>query len=167
MDFRGSKRAGGVNKGSRGLVGKRVSVMPPGVEAPPISLYQDPPDQALSLDDFEGFAVERLRVLAGVEQAMSRGSKPHELDAVFDELTRGTHLALRDTTSRREDNISHWVLRLAFSSARELRTRFLAFEGFLFNYRFNVSVCMLHFGFSLGLVLCVSCSIMVHAAATT
>lgn len=54
-----------------------------------------------------------------------------------DSLLAKSHLNLNVEANQRNDNISHWVLRLAFSQNEELRRRFLQFECFLFKRRFE------------------------------
>ena len=42
-----------------------------------------------------------------------------------------------DADEKRKDNISHWVLRLAFAASEDTRRRYLAFELLLFRHRFE------------------------------
>lgn len=99
-----------------------------------LTLYKFPPAHALSLDDFEGLAVERLRALSKVEDAQARGG---DIGEAVREAVRGTHLEARSREDLDADNASHWVLRLAFSATEELRRRFLNFELALFKFRFG------------------------------
>ena len=103
-----------------------------------LSMYPNPPDASVSLEDFEAYAVDRLKVMSAVEAANMKGSKHQELDAVLERAMEGTHLKCRNAQEVKEDNISHWVLRLAFCANEDLRRRFIAFEMLVFKYRFKV-----------------------------
>lgn len=52
-----------------------------------LSLYNDPPTEELSLDDFEMFALDRLQLLRNIENLKIRGFEAVEykqkLDAVY------------------------------------------------------------------------------------
>jgi len=98
------------------------------------TLYERAPGSAISLDDFEGLAVERLRALSRVEDAQSRGAK--DINSIVADAVKNSHLSRRTPEEREQDVISHWVLRLAFAASEELRKRFLNFEVALFRYRF-------------------------------
>ena len=46
---------------------------------PPLSLYEVPPIQEISLDQFEEYAFDRLRVLKAIEMHQARGLKGEAL----------------------------------------------------------------------------------------
>jgi len=102
-----------------------------------LSLYKIPPSDAMSLDDFELHAIDRLRVMSAAENAQSRGDSIAEVNRKLEDALKTTHLELRTDEDSRRDTISHWVLRLAFAATEDLRRRFLAFEILLFKYRFE------------------------------
>ena len=104
-----------------------------------LTFYKDPPSIRIALDEFETLAVERLKVLRQVEDAVARGGNERDSDVSnkMRDFIKSTHLAIREADDKRKDNISHWVLRLAFSSTEELRRRFLAFEVALFKFRYK------------------------------
>jgi hypothetical protein len=66
--------------------GKRVSAA--GVSALPtnkrskINIYDAPPSDEVSMDEFEQFALDRMRVLKAIDQGKARGMKPDELNEV-------------------------------------------------------------------------------------
>mmetsp|Transcript_4574 Transcript_4574/g.6114 ORF Transcript_4574/g.6114 Transcript_4574/m.6114 type:complete len:473 (-) Transcript_4574:35-1453(-) len=110
----------------------------PDLSVPTFTMYSLPPsDGLMSLDEFELLPIERLKVMSIVENAASRGMKFHDLTAKVEQSIKNTHLDLSDKENRRKDNISHWVLRLAFSKSEDLRRRFLQFECLLFKHRFE------------------------------
>ncbi|KAG1675409.1 hypothetical protein FOA52_012328 [Chlamydomonas sp. UWO 241] len=101
-----------------------------------LSMYAASPIEDISLDEFERLALERLRVLKGIEDLRLRGKTDAELQAKSRELT-DKHLkgsSNRDTS--RMDTISHFILRLAYCSRPELRRWFLTQECELFKVRF-------------------------------
>lgn len=87
---------------------------------PPPS-YDKPPSDDITLEDFEVFAIDRLRVLAEIESAIIRNKPPQELKKDIEthcdkylHLKSNGHGAEDGHAERRKDHISHFVLRLAF-----------------------------------------------------
>ncbi|KAK1306266.1 putative DNA primase large subunit [Acorus calamus] len=105
--------------------------------APTISLYRSAPDIEVRLDDFELFAIDRLRVLKGISDGLSRGKKPEEMEKLVSELWR-TNMRLQEQSETMEkDVISHFVLRLVYCRTEDQRKWFLSMETALFRYRFR------------------------------
>lgn len=118
-----------------------------------LQLYLKAPDGNCSLDEFEGFAFERLKVLRILEQAKLMGHKlfsPEWKTAVIGYLKRdhlrkyanliqsnGANESDVDLAMRREDHISHFTLRLCYSRSAEERSWFIAREVELFKLRFS------------------------------
>lgn len=83
--------------------------------------YERPPTLDITLDEFETFAIARLRVLAYIE-SLSHRSLPYQQVSTQIAAYLKTHLNLSSSTARnvnldaerRADEIGHWVLRLAF-----------------------------------------------------
>lgn len=112
-----------------------------------LSLYDVPPTQEISLQEFETWAIDRLRVLAELESCSFRNRSPQETTAHMQPLLK-KYLSLSNNTSaaagqvdqrlreeRRKDHYSHFILRLAFSGTEDLRRRFARIETMLFKLR--------------------------------
>jgi DNA primase large subunit len=115
---------------------------------PKLSMYTETPSADISLEMFEAYALDRMRVLKAIDDGLSRGKKPDEMDVLMNEEC-AKHLKLNDfaTSSigdddeRRpplsKDEISHFALRLAYCRTEELRRWFLLNECQLFKHRFS------------------------------
>ncbi|PKU79772.1 putative DNA primase large subunit [Dendrobium catenatum] len=103
-----------------------------------LSLYRCAPSLEVRLDDFELYAIDRLRVLKGISNGLSRGKRPDEMETLVNELWR-TNMRHPDVTQLiNKDLISHFVLRLVYCRTDELRKWFLSMETALFRYRFRL-----------------------------
>eukprot|EP00934_Nitzschia_sp_Nitz4_P004880 Nitzschia sp. Nitz4//scaffold69_size99277//1695//3221//NITZ4_004614-RA/size99277-augustus-gene-0.7-mRNA-1//-1//CDS//3329556658//4870//frame0 len=100
--------------------------------AAPINLYQEIPNVEVSLDDFEEFALDRLKVLKMLEQLKLRHVDTSQYREKLDPLLR----RLADPT---KDSISHYVLRLAYCRTEDLRRWFLAQEVELLRWRLGLT----------------------------
>ena len=84
--------------------------------------YERPPTLDITLEEFETFAIARLRVLSHIE-SLSHRSLPYAQLSTAVAAHLKQHLPLASNTARnvnidderRKDEIGHWVLRLAFS----------------------------------------------------
>ncbi|KAJ0988832.1 hypothetical protein J5N97_007188 [Dioscorea zingiberensis] len=102
-----------------------------------LSLYRSAPKFDVRLEDFERFAIDRLLVLRGISDGLSRGKKPEEMEKLVSELWR-THMRHQDASeARNKDIISHFVLRLVYCRTEDLRNWFLSMETILFRCRFR------------------------------
>ncbi|KAK9442468.1 DNA primase large subunit [Metarhizium brunneum] len=109
-----------------------------------LNFYTDAPTADITLEQFEQWAIDRLRVLAELEACSFRNRAPAEtaahmkpiLDKYLPLDTRGSS-ADRLLSQRQKDHYSHFILRLAFSSTEDLRRRFTRVETMLFRLRFN------------------------------
>eukprot|EP00877_Chromochloris_zofingiensis_P006868 jgi/Chrzof1/2434/Cz11g15130.t1 len=102
-----------------------------------LSMYKDHPTGDLSLEEFEKFALDRLRILKAIEEAKLR-SKPDQTIQEDVKLLISKHL--KETTlaeTIRKDTISHYILRLAYCRTADLRSWLLQQESTLFKYRFR------------------------------
>ncbi|XP_039124115.1 probable DNA primase large subunit [Dioscorea cayenensis subsp. rotundata] len=107
-------------------------------EVPILSLYRSAPQVEVILDDFERFAIDRLLVLKGVSDGLSRGKKPEEMENLVKELWR-THMGHPDAPeTRNKDIISHFILRLVYCRTEDLRNWFLSAETTLFRCRYRL-----------------------------
>ncbi|MED6157635.1 hypothetical protein PIB30_025070 [Stylosanthes scabra] len=104
---------------------------------PTLPLYRSAPELEVRLEDFESFAIDRLRVLKGISDGLSRGKKPDEMEKLVNELWK-TNMRHQDSSQvLNKDIISHFVLRLVYCRTEELRKWFLSMESALFRHRFR------------------------------
>lgn len=83
--------------------------------------YDRPPIDDITIEEFETFALDRLRVLAEIESSFARNRTFKELSKVIETICE-KYLPLNATSAekkprdeeRRKDHIGHFVLRLAF-----------------------------------------------------
>ncbi|PWW80249.1 DNA primase, large subunit [Tuber magnatum] len=118
-----------------------------------LNFYNAPPTAEVTLDEFEQWAIDRLRILGQIESCLYRNMTAVELDDAM-RKPLGDFLPLRSNSAtgdskpqdgkpnklqeeRRKDHYSHYILRLAFARSEELRKRFLATETILFKLRYN------------------------------
>ncbi|CAL5067341.1 unnamed protein product [Urochloa decumbens] len=100
--------------------------------------YRAAPQLEVRLEEFELFAIDRLRVLKGISDGLSRGKRPEEMEKLVSELWK-THMRHQDPAETlNKDIISHFVLRLVYCRTEELRKWFLSMETTLFRYRFRL-----------------------------
>jgi len=97
--------------------------------------YIVPPQNDISLKDFEELAIERLKLLRIIEQAglkypkiLSDEWKEHIINELnleglkyFVRLIKGNGNTDQDKQSRRRDYLSHFILRFAYCRSEELR----------------------------------------------
>ncbi|EWC43488.1 hypothetical protein DRE_07520 [Drechslerella stenobrocha 248] len=119
-----------------------------------LNFYDKPPTDEVSLEEFEQWAIDRLRILGEIETCLFRNNTPSEIDATLKRLLE-KYMPLNSnqtipeaersnprqfaglTAERRKDHYSHFILRLAFARSDDLRRRFTRTEGILFRYRYN------------------------------
>ncbi|CAM0904904.1 unnamed protein product [Alopecurus aequalis] len=100
--------------------------------------YRVAPQLEVRLEEFELFAIDRLRVLKGISDGLSRGKRPEEMEKLVSELWKA-HMRHQDPAETlNKDIISHFVLRLVYCRTEELRKWFLSMETTLFRYRFRL-----------------------------
>ncbi|KAL2268497.1 hypothetical protein VTJ83DRAFT_3343 [Remersonia thermophila] len=109
-----------------------------------LNFYSEPPTADITLEQFEQWAIDRLRVLAELEACSFRNKTPAETATHMKPLL-DKYLPLDSTSShssqlhaqRQKDHYSHFILRLAFASTEDLRRRFTRVETMLFRLRFQ------------------------------
>ncbi|KAI9155209.1 putative DNA primase large subunit [Paramyrothecium foliicola] len=109
-----------------------------------LNFYAEPPTADITLEQFEQWAIDRLRVLAELEACSFRNKSPAETATHMKPII-DKHLPLDSNSSsstklfeqRQKDHYSHFILRLAFSSTEDLRRRFTRVETMLFRLRCN------------------------------
>ncbi|RDD46235.1 DNA primase large subunit [Trichoplax sp. H2] len=112
-----------------------------------LQFYSKPPIDNISLEDFERFAIDRLKVLKGIENALLRYQKnspeyEREMTKLYKAFLPNVARQELDNADAinqeiRKDHISHFILRLAYCRSENLRRWFLMHEMELFKYRFN------------------------------
>ncbi|KAK3327469.1 eukaryotic and archaeal DNA primase, large subunit-domain-containing protein [Cercophora scortea] len=107
-----------------------------------LNFYATPPTADITLEQFEQWAIDRLRVLAEIEACSFRNKTPAETATHMKPLL-DKYLPLDTNSSsssqlhaqRQKDHYSHFILRLAFASTEDLRRRFARVETMLFRLR--------------------------------
>jgi DNA primase large subunit len=113
-----------------------------------VSLYDDAPQEELTLDEFELFALDRLQLLRGIEILQARGHDGKEFSDKLGVLetkhmplrTRGDNVVADRsgrTADQRKDQVSHFILRLAYCRTEELRNWFCKYECVLLKHRLD------------------------------
>ncbi|KAI1266684.1 DNA primase, large subunit [Xylariaceae sp. FL1019] len=111
-----------------------------------LNFYATPPTADITLEQFEQWAIDRLRILAELEACSFRNKSQDEI-AVHMKPLLEKYLPLEADTSRstqlfaqrQKDHYSHFILRLAFASTEDLRRRFSRVETMLFRLRLEDS----------------------------
>ncbi|RIA92495.1 eukaryotic and archaeal DNA primase, large subunit-domain-containing protein [Glomus cerebriforme] len=106
-----------------------------------LNFYSVPPTEEITIDEFEGFAFDRLQVLKALEGAILRNKSEEDIKDIDKKLSLPLHSddaakAYPLEEERRKDHISHFILRLAYSRTVDLRNWFLKYECALFKLRF-------------------------------
>ncbi|KAK0459647.1 eukaryotic and archaeal DNA primase, large subunit-domain-containing protein [Desarmillaria tabescens] len=109
-----------------------------------LNFYDAPPLFDVTLEEFEGCALDRLRILAEIESSAARNRSWEETKTVTTSQCL-KYLPLNATSAekvdrdseRRKDHLGHFVLRLAFCRSEELRRRFVKAESTLFKIRYE------------------------------
>ncbi|CAI0627365.1 unnamed protein product [Linum tenue] len=115
---------------------------------PTLPLYRTTPSLEVRLDDFELYAIDRLRVLTGISDGLSRGKRSEEMEKLVTamawifrpvaELWKANMRHPQASELMSKDIISHFVLRLVYCRTEDLRKWFLSMETALFRYRFRL-----------------------------
>ncbi|KDQ15373.1 hypothetical protein BOTBODRAFT_31695 [Botryobasidium botryosum FD-172 SS1] len=111
-----------------------------------LNMYDRPPAQDVTLEEFETWAIDRLKVLSEIESSFVRNRTHDELKTVTTDQCRkylpvdsnNAELQTREP-QRKKDHVSHFILRLAFCRSEELRRRFVKAETTLFRVRYENS----------------------------
>jgi DNA primase large subunit len=108
-----------------------------------LNMYDDPPLAEITLDQFEQWAIDRIRVLGELDSCLQRNKTPKDTQATMKPLL-DKYLPLSFGGSgkdpqeeRKKDHYSHFILRLVFSRSPELRDKFCRLETALFRLRFS------------------------------
>ena len=110
-----------------------------------LSFYKLPPTTEITLNEFELYAIDRLKILIEIGNLQSQGTKYTDLIKLMSERVK-LLMPLHSTNTlepelllkeRRKDHYSHFILRLAFCRNEELRRKFVNAETFLFKLRYS------------------------------
>lgn len=105
-----------------------------------LNFYTQPPSSEVTIEEFEQWAVDRLRVLAELDRIQSqKGNIDQDLRPILRKyltLSPGDGTSRTSHAERRKDHYSHYVLRLAFCRHPEAASKFVRLETSLFRYRF-------------------------------
>ncbi|KAL4931740.1 DNA primase subunit PRI2 [Aspergillus undulatus] len=114
-----------------------------------LNFYDIPPTAEITLEQFEQWAIDRLKILAEIEACSYRNKTAAETTEHIKPLLQ-KFLPLSSNTSsrvgaedprlkneRQKDHYSHFILRLAFAGTEDLRRRFARAETMLFRFRFQ------------------------------
>eukprot|EP00798_Chlamydomonas_sp_ICE-L_P028042 gene28042-31144_t len=102
-----------------------------------VTLYTELPSEDITLDEFERLALDRLRVLKGIEEFKLRGKSDAEVQSRANELLTKHLEGATNKDTLRNDQLSHYILRLSYSKTPELRKWFVTQECELFKLRFS------------------------------
>ncbi|KAK7556970.1 eukaryotic and archaeal DNA primase, large subunit-domain-containing protein [Phyllosticta citricarpa] len=109
-----------------------------------LNFYTLPPTAEITLEEFEEWAIARLKVLSELEACSFRNRSSEETTSYMKPILE-KHLPLQSNSSRstqldaqrKKDHYSHFILRLAFSATEDLRRRFVRLETALFRLRWH------------------------------
>lgn len=107
-----------------------------------LTFYSLPPVGEITLDEFETWAIDRIKILNEIESCTARNKGYKEIESIVAPMIQQA-LPLNSTNveklnkERQKDYYSHFILRLCFSRSQELRQKFLKNETMLFRIRYN------------------------------
>lgn len=104
-----------------------------------LSFYDLPPQGEITLDQFEVWAIDRLKILLEIESCVSRNKNMKEIEAIIKpHLQKSMPLTTDNLEAKKKDYYSHFILRLCFCRTQELREKFVRAETLLFKLRFSM-----------------------------
>lgn len=110
-----------------------------------LSFYDLPPLEEITLEQFETWAIDRLKVLIEIESCVARGKSLKDTEVVvkplllkYLPLTANNGSNVDTSLERKKDHYSHYILRLVFCRTDELRKKFIKNETILFKIRYGL-----------------------------
>ncbi|CUM65979.1 uncharacterized protein PRCAT00003633001 [Priceomyces carsonii] len=111
-----------------------------------LSFYDIPPLNEITLEQFEIWAIDRLKILIEIESCIARSKSIKEIEAVIKPmllkyLPLSPNSNQNDTLIEEErikDHYSHYILRLVFCRTDDLRKKFIKNETILFKVRYHL-----------------------------
>lgn len=101
------------------------------------SFYHEPPQEELTLDEFEMLSIDRLQLLRAFDNSKSKIDSKDELLKAERKYWQSIKGRTKRFSTSKKDQISHFILRIGFCHSEDRRTWFIAQECALFNYRLN------------------------------
>ncbi|KAK6455277.1 DNA-directed DNA polymerase alpha, DNA primase subunit [Scheffersomyces xylosifermentans] len=107
-----------------------------------LSFYDVPPLDEITLEEFEMWAIDRLKILIEIESCVARSKSVKEIESTIKPMLL-KYLPLNSSgpdvlQERKKDHYSHYILRLVFCRTEELRKKFIKNETQLFKVRYNL-----------------------------
>lgn len=111
-----------------------------------LSFYDLPPLEEITLEEFETWAIDRLKILIEIESCVARSKSIKDIEQTIKPLflkylplnPSSTNNEAMTYQERRKDHYSHYILRLVFCRTEELRKKFIKNETILFKVRYNM-----------------------------
>ncbi|CDO95556.1 unnamed protein product [Kluyveromyces dobzhanskii CBS 2104] len=103
-----------------------------------LAWYRLPPNGEITLEQFETWAIDRLKVLLELESLWQRNKSMKEIETVIKPVLSSKLNLGNDIDSKKKDYYSHFILRLCFCRSKELRDKFVRAESLLFKIRFQM-----------------------------
>ncbi|KAI3406639.2 PRI2 [Candida oxycetoniae] len=112
-----------------------------------LSFYDLPPTEEITLEEFEKWAIDRLKILIEIESCIARTKTPQDTELAIKPLLLkfmplSSNGAAADEAviiqERMKDYYSHFILRLVFCRSEDLRRKFIKNETILFRIRYNM-----------------------------
>lgn len=112
-----------------------------------LSFYGAPPLEEITLEEFELWAIDRLKILIEIESCLARSKSLKEIEVIVKPLllkflpfspTSSLGIEATSVAERKKDYYSHYILRLVFCRTEELRKKFLKNETTLFKIRYHM-----------------------------
>ncbi|GCE99280.1 DNA primase subunit pri2 [Zygosaccharomyces mellis] len=131
------------NSGSQFIMGQRGSEaekrLYDKIYESKLSFYELPPQGEITLDQFEIWAIDRLKVLLELESCVARNKTAKETETIVKPLLQKLLPFNTDNLEdKKKDYYSHFILRLCFCRTKDLRDKFVRAETLLFKLRFNM-----------------------------
>lgn len=105
-----------------------------------LSFYDIPPQGEITLEEFEIWAIDRLKLLLEIESCLARNKTLKEIEGIVKPLFKKYNIFNNMDTfeDRKKEYYSHFILRLCFCKSKELRDKFVRIETMLLRLRFNM-----------------------------
>lgn len=104
-----------------------------------LSFYDLPPQGEITLDQFEIWAIDRLKILLEIESCISRNKTVKEIETIIKpQFQKLLPFNTENFEDKKKDYYSHFILRLCFCRSKELREKFVRAETLLFKIRFSM-----------------------------